>query len=152
MCTVSLNRRKYSEGTRLVLCLMNIVFGHEKRGKHVPPRPLPFLQRSRGPARAVPSMSLLSSAFERPPCGKSFLQLLPSHSSQWVPSFLTQAPTGQRETLSHRNKGEKDNRIGPCPLAPIRVHIGTCIRAHFIHDICTCTLHKCNLQRQPKPI
>lgn len=51
--------------------------------------------------------------------------------------------TGQRETLSHRKKGEKDSRIGPCPLAPILVHIGACMHTHFIHDTYTYTLHRC---------
>lgn len=103
MCTVSLNRPTCSEGTRLVLRLMNIIFGHEKRSKCVPPRPLPSPQRSRGHARAAPSMSSLSSAFTcdslcnsrwKATLWEELSALLPSHSSRWVHSFLTQAPQG----------------------------------------------------------
>lgn len=100
--------------------------------------------------QTAPFMSLLSSAFTYDSLCSSLWKatlweersaLLPSHSAQWVHSFLTQAPPGQRETPSHRKKGEKDNRIRPCPLASIHVHIGTCICTHFIHDAYTCTLN-----------
>lgn len=152
MCTVSLNRPKYSEGTRLVLCLMNIFFGHEKRSKYVPPRPLPFPQRSRRHARAAPSTSLLSSAFTcdslcnslwKATLWEELSALLPSHSSWWVHSFLTQAPqVSERPCLT----GIKGRRIIESVLVlwPPYMYIGTCIHTHFIHDTYTCTLHKCN--------
>lgn len=76
----------------------------------------------------------------RPPCGKSFLQSCPAIVPSGFPAFLNRLPqVSKRPCLT----GIKDNRIGPCPLAPIRVHIGTCIHTHFIDDTYTCTPHKC---------
>lgn len=108
MCTVSLNRPTCSEGTRLVLRLMNIIFGHEKRSKCVPPRPLPSPQRSRGHARAAPSMSLLSSAIlaGRPPCGKSFLHSCPATVPGGFTAFLHRLHRAARDPVSQEKRGE----------------------------------------------
>lgn len=109
------------------------------RRDHVdmPGQPLPC------PCFQVHSLAIVYAILAgRPPCGKSFLHSCPAIFP--VGSQLSYTgSTGQRETLSHRKKGEKDGRIGPCPLAPILVHIGACMHTHFIHDTYTYTLHRC---------